>query len=1368
MRRDFKNTKRATAYFSAALILLLGMAIAQSAPTTVTVGGSTSTTFGNYLLSLQTIDGITNQIWLDIRNLNGQYLHYVSSPAGVIASPAIIFLGETKTVNLIDGTSLTIKVAAIKLFPGLSMVSEATLEVSVPGQVSAPSAPQNLAVQAGNGQVTLTWQAPADNGGAAIINYNVYRGTASANKLLIATIGNILTFADIGVTNNQQVFYEITAVNSVGESARSNEIAATPAPATTKTELTVPPGSLVILPGNDKLQLTSGIVGGVQVLVTDSNSNQLANQFINQGQTIDLLSRGYTITAKSFFSTVTFEIATLPTLPVPVLIRLPSAPQNLAVQAGNGQVTLTWQAPANNGGATVTNYKIYRGTTSTNKALVTTVGNVLTFQDTGLANGQKVFYKVTAVNLAGEGSIFNSIEVSATPTGGAQANTPPSATITTPAGTQRGNITISYNLIDPESNTASVNVQLSADNGATFSAATRGTGGDGVTGLTTSPTGIAHTFVWNSVADGVAASAVNNQVRIRITPSDTTAGTAVATNSFAVDNRNQPPTASITNPAAGATFTAPATFTIEATATDPDGTVAKVEFFQGATKLGEDTTAPFSQAVNNLAAGTYSLTTVATDNLGASTTSAAIGIAVTASGGGGGGGPSVKSSFNPANRSTVQTSFFTLTFNTSVTDTCRWSFSDTDFNSMANSFQGAGTTVHSAQIGLLTTPFGFKNVSLACTGENSTANTDLVYNLVNILDFTTLIGTNSIASSVMTNSTVNSSTLNSVTGRLSSIRNSVLNGCNIVNSNISDTTATSPCSFVNTVVDPSNITGSSISGGSVINSNVTFSTSTSSNVTASSVTNSTLASSSVTSSTITNSTLTNSSLNNSFLIAGILINGTVAASTLNLCSLADSNAIGSTLTNCTITNSSLNLANILTNVTITRSTVINSTLVNTVVNSANITNNIIFNGTLALSNGTIYNASASGQGNLASLVNFPPVARFTVSTNSATIGQEITFTSAATDPNIPGVLGDRISHLWNFGDGTTSTAANPVKTYTSTGTFVVTYTAIDIFGLSNSTTATITITVASAAGGGSSSGGGGGSGDGGGVGGVSYVISASELNVIASQLLTYPRDFLPYTPIELIISQEISEKAGISKIILETDEVVSSVAAYVEMRALKGMPIADDYGQGLKPLPGAGQKALKVFQLIASENLRGKISQANFTITMRKDEMLNSPPSEIIFLRFSNKTWNQLPDPKWALKTGGSAEFVVTTPGFSVFVATTKPKPAEEATPPTASPQPPTPAPTANQTTQPTTPATGLITAYSSQIGIMLGIIIIIIIIFFYSRRPKVDVKAEKEAPVSTELADLKDYITVKAPLDKKEPKEPAKKIKAKGRGKGR
>jgi glucose/arabinose dehydrogenase len=91
---------------------------------------------------------------------------------------------------------------------------------------------------------------------------------------------------------------------------------------------------------------------------------------------------------------------------------------------------------------------------------------------------------------------------------------------------------------------------------------------------------------------------------------------------------NQPPVVALTAPANNATFTAPATINLTATASDSDGSIARVEFFQGSTKLGETTSSPYSFSWTNVAAGSYQLTARATDNQGAVTTSALVNVTV--------------------------------------------------------------------------------------------------------------------------------------------------------------------------------------------------------------------------------------------------------------------------------------------------------------------------------------------------------------------------------------------------------------------------------------------------------------------------------------------------------------------------------------------------------------------------------------------------------------------------------------------------------------------------------------------------------------------------------------------------------------------
>lgn len=88
---------------------------------------------------------------------------------------------------------------------------------------------------------------------------------------------------------------------------------------------------------------------------------------------------------------------------------------------------------------------------------------------------------------------------------------------------------------------------------------------------------------------------------------------------------NTPP--SVNLGALNTTYVAPANITLSATASDPDG-IAKVEFFNGSIKLGEDTTSPYTYGWKNIAEGIYAVSVRATDKKGLSTTTSRVNISV--------------------------------------------------------------------------------------------------------------------------------------------------------------------------------------------------------------------------------------------------------------------------------------------------------------------------------------------------------------------------------------------------------------------------------------------------------------------------------------------------------------------------------------------------------------------------------------------------------------------------------------------------------------------------------------------------------------------------------------------------------------------
>jgi hypothetical protein len=97
---------------------------------------------------------------------------------------------------------------------------------------------------------------------------------------------------------------------------------------------------------------------------------------------------------------------------------------------------------------------------------------------------------------------------------------------------------------------------------------------------------------------------------------------------------NNPPLATLTSPAQNASFPEPANLVLTASAVDFDGAVTNVAFYSNNTLLGQLTSAPYSVAWNNVARGKYTLTAIATDNLGQN--SCAVPVEVFVYGGAGG------------------------------------------------------------------------------------------------------------------------------------------------------------------------------------------------------------------------------------------------------------------------------------------------------------------------------------------------------------------------------------------------------------------------------------------------------------------------------------------------------------------------------------------------------------------------------------------------------------------------------------------------------------------------------------------------------------------------------------------------------------
>jgi regulation of enolase protein 1 (concanavalin A-like superfamily) len=195
-----------------------------------------------------------------------------------------------------------------------------------------------------------------------------------------------------------------------------------------------------------------------------------------------------------------------------------------------------------------------------------------------------------------------------------QASAPPNqlpvVSLTAPAGgatfTAPASITVGATASDPENRLSRVEF---------YAGSTR------IGSLTAAPFQVA----WSSVAAGTySLTAVAFDL-------DGGSATSVPVTIDVSSAANQRPTVGLTAPSTGATFTAPATIALAASASDPDGSVAKVEFYAGSTLLGTDTTAPYTFSWTGVPAGSYTVKAIVYDNTGASTTSAPITVSVASS-----------------------------------------------------------------------------------------------------------------------------------------------------------------------------------------------------------------------------------------------------------------------------------------------------------------------------------------------------------------------------------------------------------------------------------------------------------------------------------------------------------------------------------------------------------------------------------------------------------------------------------------------------------------------------------------------------------------------------------------------------------------
>jgi parallel beta-helix repeat protein len=294
------------------------------------------------------------------------------------------------------------------------------------------SPPQNLQAIAGDGYINLSWSAPVSDGGSQITNYRVYRGYSSGGESYLVQIGAIFYYNNTNLINNQTYYYQVCAVNGDGVGPMSNEVNATPgAPDTTPT----PPQNLLPTAGNGYVHLSWGTP------VSDGGSaitnyriyrgfNQTSLSFLTEVGTTQL----YNDTTVVNNNTYHYQVCAVNVLgesgpsntgiavPGEVPLTTPGEPQDVQSSSGAGYVHLSWSPPLLDGGTAITNYVVYRRTSSSALSYLDDAGLALDYNDTSVTNGNTYYYQVRAMNFIGEGGGSN--QVNETPFDWSSVNPP--------------------------------------------------------------------------------------------------------------------------------------------------------------------------------------------------------------------------------------------------------------------------------------------------------------------------------------------------------------------------------------------------------------------------------------------------------------------------------------------------------------------------------------------------------------------------------------------------------------------------------------------------------------------------------------------------------------------------------------------------------------------------------------------------------------------------------------------------------------------------------------------------------------------------------------------------------------------------------
>ena len=305
-----------------------------------------------------------------------------------------------------------------------------TYMVTVTRAATVPGAPTGLSATAdGTSTIDLDWTAPSDDGGASITGYRIEvspNGTSSSWSDLVANTNSTSTsYSHTGLSAGTTRHYRVSAINSVGTGAASRTANATTDDAAT-TVPDAPTGLSATADGTSTIDLDwtapsndgGASITGYRIEVSpNGTSSSWSDLVANTNST----STSYSHTGLSAGTTRHYRVSAINSVGTGAASRtanattddaattVPDAPTGLSATAdGTSTIDLDWTAPSDDGGASITGYRIEvspNGTSSSWSDLVANTNSTSTsYSHTGLSAGTTRHYRVSAINSVGTGA----------------------------------------------------------------------------------------------------------------------------------------------------------------------------------------------------------------------------------------------------------------------------------------------------------------------------------------------------------------------------------------------------------------------------------------------------------------------------------------------------------------------------------------------------------------------------------------------------------------------------------------------------------------------------------------------------------------------------------------------------------------------------------------------------------------------------------------------------------------------------------------------------------------------------------------------------------------------------------------------------